>query len=305
LSITAAVTLAVSIAAIGAATAKKRPTERVGTIAFVSDRTGEDEIHLLHLSSMKSERLTRNPHGPDRAPAWSPDGEALAFNSRRKPDLSQPDIYLVRIASGAVERVTQSPLEDQRAAWTQDGRFIVYQRGDFATGFEVWRANLETGREKRLTRSDGSASFDVAPDPSPVSDLLLLQTNRGADGLFPFQIGLLEPGSKTPTIVPLKLKVSVDGPRWSPDGRNVAFAADGEIYVMSVATRRLRRLTDDRHQDLSPDWSPDGDAIVFQSDRQVRTGGLHVIDLKTRAVTFLREGRTPVWTRAEHERAGR
>jgi Tol biopolymer transport system component len=294
--------LTISVTAVGAATAEKRPAERVGTIAFVSDRTGEDEVHLLHLKSMKSSRLTRNPQGPDRAPAWSPNGEALAFNSRRKPDPSQPDIHVINIASGAVDRVTQTPLEEQRAAWTQDGRFVVYQRGDFSAGFELWRTNLETGREKRLTKGDGSASFDVAPDPSPVSDLLLLQTNRGADGLFPFQIGVLEPGSKTPAIIPLKLKGSVDGPRWSPDGRKIVFAADGEIYVMNSETRRLRRLTDDRHQDLSPDWSPDGDAIVFQSDRRVRSGGLHVMDLETAKVSFLREGRTPVWTATEHAR---
>jgi len=284
----------------GDAIGDERRDARTGTIAFVSDRTGDDEIHLLHLRTMRSARLTRNPHGPDRAPAWSPDGRALAFNSRRKPDLTQPDIYVADITSAAVRRLTRTPQEEQRAAWTRDSEFIVYQRGDFTAGFELWRTKLANGKERRLTSGDGSSSFDVAPDPSPKSSLIVLQTNRGSPGLFPFQLALRKSRSQTPMVLPIGLSGSVDGPRWAPDGKRIAFAADGELYMLNFETMRLRRLTNDRHQDLSPDWSPDGRALVFQSDRRIKSGGLHIIDLTTDKFSFLREGRTPVWTAREH-----
>lgn len=73
------------------------PAWKAGTIAFVSDRLDQDEIYLLDLASSRVDRLTRNP-GPDRAPAWSPDGRWLAFNSRRKE-------FGNRAASGSLQFV--------------------------------------------------------------------------------------------------------------------------------------------------------------------------------------------------------
>ena len=60
-------------------------------------------------------------------------------------------------------------------------------------------------------------------------------------------------------------------PSWSPDGGSIAFAAlDGgltDLYVYELATRTLRRLTNDAYADLQPEWSPDGRRIAFVTDR--------------------------------------
>ena len=51
----------------------------------------------------------------------------------------------------------------------------------------------------------------------------------------------------------------------------IAFMSDRdgnwEIYVMDADGGNPRRLTNNRHADLSPSWSPDGKRIVFCSDR--------------------------------------
>jgi Tol biopolymer transport system component len=55
-------------------------------------------------------------------------------------------------------------------------------------------------------------------------------------------------------------------PSWSPDGRQIAFssARSGvwEVYIIELATRVVRQLTDDLSS--TPDWSPDGRQIVFE-----------------------------------------
>ena len=70
-------------------------------------------------------------------------------------------------------------------------------------------------------------------------------------------------------------------PAWSPDGRFLAMtlSKDGnpEIYVLTLATGALRRLTTFSGIDTEPSWSPTGREIAFVSDR---TGAaqIHVMD---------------------------
>ena len=62
---------------------------------------------------------------------------------------------------------------------------------------------------------------------------------------------------------------SESGPTFSPDGRQVAFAWDGEqqdnsdIYVKLVGSSEVRRLTSDAAVDFAPQWSPDGKWIAY------------------------------------------
>jgi Tol biopolymer transport system component len=62
------------------------------------------------------------------------------------------------------------------------------------------------------------------------------------------------------------------GPTFSPDGTQVAFSWNGErednadIYVKTVGSSDLRRLTTDPAADTLPTWSPDGQQIAFLRD---------------------------------------
>lgn len=61
-------------------------------------------------------------------------------------------------------------------------------------------------------------------------------------------------------------------PTWSPDGRKLAMTlsdAEGnlDIWIMDLASQKLRRLTDSPAIDTEADWAADGDSLVFTSDR--------------------------------------
>lgn len=65
-----------------------------------------------------------------------------------------------------------------------------------------------------------------------------------------------------------------ENPRWSPDGRRIAFKSnrDGnyDLYVMDADGRNLSRITDDPAHDHDPAWLPDGQSLVFTSERGSR-----------------------------------
>lgn len=56
-------------------------------------------------------------------------------------------------------------------------------------------------------------------------------------------------------------------PRISPDGSNIAFCYQGDIFVVPAAGGNAQQLTTNSAYDGSPVWSNDGKTIAFSSDR--------------------------------------
>jgi dipeptidyl aminopeptidase/acylaminoacyl peptidase len=60
-------------------------------------------------------------------------------------------------------------------------------------------------------------------------------------------------------------------PRWSPDGKFIAFVSDrdkekkDQLYLIAIAGGEARRLTDDALKPSAPVWSPDGMLIAYTS----------------------------------------
>ena len=95
----------------------------------------------------------------------------------------------------------------------------------------------------------------------------------------------------------------------SPDGKTIAFAALGDIYVMPVGGAPMN-ITHDAAYDSDPAWSPDGGQLVYCSDKAGGLLQLWLRDMKTRAASasspifppsrFLRPSRptasaSPIW----------
>jgi|CXWL01.1.fsa_nt_gi dipeptidyl aminopeptidase/acylaminoacyl peptidase len=91
-----------------------------------------EHVYLFDVATKTSVQLTSGPYD-DSAPAFSPDGTAIAFVSNRTadPDANQnSDVFVVEAKEGgAVRQVTTSPGTDGAPAWSPDGKEIVYVAG--------------------------------------------------------------------------------------------------------------------------------------------------------------------------------
>lgn len=79
--------------------------------------------------------------------------------------------------------------------------------------------------------------------------------------------------------------VEIDSYAWSPQGDSLLLLADGDLYVLSLADRRLRRLTETSADEEDPKLSPDGARVAF-----VRDHDLHLLDVATGEERRLTQG---------------
>ena len=127
----------------------------------------------------------------------------------------------------------------------------------------------EESARRRLTVGQRARDADVSPDGRRV---VFTVNARGTTFL---EIADMAPdGAITGRrdLVPSRRFEQAYTPRFSPDGRTVAYSvwvAGGfrDIRLVDVATGAVRELTHDRAMDMTPVWSPGGETLYFSSDR--------------------------------------
>ena len=118
--------------------------------------------------------------GPASDPAWSPDGQTIAF-VRLNASLGEP-IYVVKADGSGLRNLTPKPVGAYAApAWSPDGRKIAFV-SDRDGNSEVYVMNANGSGQRNLTRNP---AFDADPAWSPDGRKIAFVSNRdGSYGVY-------------------------------------------------------------------------------------------------------------------------
>lgn len=145
--------------------------------------------------------------------------------------------------------------------------------------------NGEDLRRERLTTGARAREPDVSPDGTRIAYV----TN--ANGTSTLRIAELSADAKITAEQRLVASSEFDQaytPRFSPDGRRIAYSAwtrggFRDVRVVDVASGEFFEVTHDRAIDQQPSWSPDGKTLYFTSDRS-GVANVYAYDLESGAL---------------------
>ena len=220
-------------------------------------------IWVMDLASGVARRLTRGG-GIDARPAWSPDGQLVAFV---RDDTEDTEIVWVAASSGAELGRVDSPGLELDPAFSADGTKLFYSSAESEVrALDLWAVDIETGVRRPVTDAPG---LELKPQPGARA-LVYLWKSGGRD-----RVVVRADDSPEPRTLIEGNIASMARPALSPDGSTVAVnwpTQEGwDLRLLNVADPGPSILLASGGLPLTPAWDPSGEWIYFsEADDQER-----------------------------------
>ena len=192
-----------------------------GTRVALDVRDQEFDIWIWDFTRETLTRLTFDPQG-DSYPAWTPDGQRVAFASVR--DGAQHLFWKAADGTGSVEQLAAGENGQLSPAFSPDGAQLVFRENHPETGSDLRVLSMDgTGEaEPLLVTEFDERNAELSPD----GRWMAYESNAsGAPEIYvrPF-----------PDVDAGRWQVSTDGgrqPLWGPDGRELFFRTTAEALA--------------------------------------------------------------------------
>ncbi len=198
-----------------------------------------------------------------RQPAWSPDGQTIAFFAYRDGGY---DLWAVAPDGANQRKLTTGAYDDREPVWSHDGKRIAFSsdRGDpLGSNYNIWTLDLATGALVQLT---SHAAEDSMPSWSANdADIAFVSTRDGGRHVWAVpSTGGQERQVASSTGV-------VDAASWGPGGQIVAHAVQGTSSRLEVAGANITGT--ENVFPFRPSWASATD-FYYTADGKIRKRAL-------------------------------
>lgn len=234
-------------------------------IAFLSDRDGTTQIHVMWLDTREVAQLTHLPETPSNL-VWSPDGKMLAFTMYLRDEKPILSVKLPKRPRGA--KWAKPAIIIDRLSWRRDGR------GPIPKGYShIFVLDAELGGTPRQVTSGNYSHND--PQWSADGKKIFFSAIRKPDAEYLY--GDTEIYAVDLETLEIETLTDRKGPdyraRVSPDGRWIAYAGYDDknytrhlssLYLMDINGKEKRLLAGNLpNSPSSHTWAPDGSGLYY------------------------------------------
>jgi Tol biopolymer transport system component len=235
-------------------------------VAFRQRGKQSPGIYTTLVDGEKSLRLTDNPG--DCCPAWSPDGQQIAFSRYSDREIA---LYVISALGGTEHQFHQAANfswnDPGYVAWSPDAKFLAFSdRQENGGHTSIALLSIVDGTTRRLTTPPDQA-YDYGPAFSPDGSQVAFIRRNGAG--VASDVYLVPSSGGEPRRITFD-NAQTDGlPAWTEDGREIVFSSLrgglSTLWRISAVGGRLRPIAGVGAIACCPSISRKGNRIVFQS----------------------------------------
>jgi TolB protein len=241
-------------------------------LAFVSDRSGHDEIYVSDLFLGEATPVTQQKSHV-LSPRWSPDGAKLLYTSFFKSGF--PDIFVIDLAARRWNTLVSLKGTNSGARFSPDGSKVVMVLSG-AGNPDVYVSNANGRGISKRTSGPGVKS---SPCFSPDGARIVYASEPGP------QLYVISAGGGAPARVTSGISSYCAEPDWSRTAPNkiVFTMREGkrfQIAVLDLSTGQSKKVSNAPFDAVEPSWLADGRHVIYTA-RSANSRRLCILDTET------------------------